>query len=184
MLKCREIEVLLSAYIDGEVTEQEKLTVEEHLNVCPVCQAMVAEFSQLHRLYQDMEVREAPADFRQQLTERIESRRRFAFPQVLPRFVYVFSCALLVTIGGIVAALYLTDVLPFRNTAEEFDVYAEDILFGQTVSLTDDIFSSGDELFSFGDVNVAEEILNTIEFNESDSSFFFDVEEPQVRLKT
>ena len=33
-----EIQILISAYIDGEVTPSEKNIVEEHLSVCPACQ--------------------------------------------------------------------------------------------------------------------------------------------------
>jgi predicted anti-sigma-YlaC factor YlaD len=164
-MKCEEIEILLSAYVDGEVTEEEKQIVENHLNVCEVCQAMVAEFSRLHTLYQEMERKEAPPDFRQRVTQRIEATPSFAFSWLswrLPRLVYVVSVSLLVLLSGTIIALHMTK----QPSQQVVDVYAEDILFDQA------IFSMN-EVFSETETSIAEEILDMIDFAEADTSFFF-----------
>jgi len=164
-MKCEGIKILLSAYIDGEVTEEERQTVESHLDVCEVCKTTVAEFSRLHTLYQELEVKEAPLDFRQRVTQRIEAKSHFVFPWLpwrLPRLVYVVSFSLLVLLSGTIIALHVIK----QPSQQVVDVYAEDILFDQAVS-------SMDEIFSVGEMSIAEEILDTIDFAEADTSFFF-----------
>jgi predicted anti-sigma-YlaC factor YlaD len=164
-MKCEEIEILLSAYVDGEVTEEEKQTVENHLNVCELCQTMVTEFSRLHTLYQEMERKKAPPDFRQRVTQRIEAKPYFVFPWLswrLPRLVYVVSVSLVVLLSGAIIALYMTK----HPSQQVVDVYAEDILFDQAVF-------SMNEVFSGGETGIAEEILDTIDSAEADTSFFF-----------
>src|SRR6185503_3486391 len=42
-----EIKILISAYIDGEVTPSEKDIVEDHLTSCPSCQKDFGEFKKV-----------------------------------------------------------------------------------------------------------------------------------------
>lgn len=165
-MSCQKMEILLSAYIDGEVTSEEKHVVETHLRQCPACQAVVAEFSRVHLLYQEMEEKTAPRDFRQHVTQRLEARSWSRLPWRLPRLVYVLSLAVIVLFAGILFKVYFAPSTP--SSLEEFDVYAEDILFGQTSS-------SFDDLFSTGDVTTVEEMLDTIDdLTETNSSLWFE----------
>lgn len=165
-MKCKEIKILLSAYIDGEVTEEERQAVENHLPVCEICKTTIAEFSRLHTCCQEMERKEAPPDFRQRVTQRIEATPHWAFPRLpwrLRRLVYVVSCSLLVLLSGTIIALHVIK----HPSQQVVDVYAEDILFDQAVL-------SMDEVFAVGETSIAEEILDTIDFTEADTSFFLD----------
>jgi predicted anti-sigma-YlaC factor YlaD len=159
-MKCQEIEILLSAYIDGEVTEEEKRLVEAHLNACDACQTTMTEFSRLHTFYSELERQEAPAGFRQQVTQSLEARPRMLLTWRWPRMVYVVSCALFVLVSGVLIGSYI--LFSPDNLDVEVDVYAEDILFGQMTSSLDDLFSTEE-------TSIAEEILNTIEFPETNS---------------
>jgi predicted anti-sigma-YlaC factor YlaD len=161
-MKCQEIEILLSAYIDGEVTEEEKHLVEAHLNECDACQTTMTEFSRLHTFYSELEKQEAPAGFRQRVTQRLEAQPRMLLPWRWPRVVYAVSCALFVLVSGVFIGSYILFPPDNLDVTYEVEVYAEDILFGQTASSLDD-------LFSVEETNIAEEILNTIGFPETNT---------------
>ena len=176
-MKCDEMEILLSAYVDGEATRAERQSVEDHLKGCEVCRTTVAEFARLHTLYQELEIKEAPPGFRQRVTQRIETQPRFAVSwrsRRLPRLVYVVSFSLLVLLGGGIIALHLTKhptQQSWEQASPDVDVYAEDILFNPAVY-------SMNEIFSVGEVSPAEEILDAIDFTETDTLIFFDQDCP------
>lgn len=167
-MTCQKIEILISAYIDGEITGEEKHLVDIHLQHCVACRTLMIEFSRLHLLYQEMEEREAPRDFRQRVTQRLEARTWKLFPWRIPRLVYALSFLFLVVAGGLGVRSWLTSSGP---SLDDVEVYAEDILFGNT-------FSSSTDLFSLNDGGIAEEILSTIDFSEpsssNDTSLFLD----------
>lgn len=170
-MKCEEIEILLSAYIDGEATDREKGTIEEHTRACKACRMTLADLSDLHSLHKELEHIEAPRGFRQRVTQRVDatSKPRFGFTWKLPRLVYSFSFALVIVLCGAVVLLQTLQQPPDRVGEElvtaEINVYAEDILFGQT-------FDQDINIFSVGELHVAEEILETIDFDEADTSLF------------
>ena len=164
---------MLSAYIDGEVTEEEKQTVENHLNVCGVCQTMVTEFSRLHTLYQEMERKEAPPDFRQRVTQRIEATPHWTWLSWrLPRLVYGVSFALLVLLGVAIATLFIPNPpadQPWELELLDVDMFAESTLTDQNVLAVNEVLSEEER-------GIAEEILETMDFAEVDvsSSLSFD----------
>jgi anti-sigma factor RsiW len=158
-MKCQDIELLLSAYIDGELTEEEQRDVETHLSTCVACQMVVEEFSQLHTWYAELERQPASPGFRQRVTQRLDALPHRLLPWRWPKLVYAVSCALFVIVGGILLSVHVFQPPP-SEVAQEVNVYAEDILFGSTtVSL--------DDMFAVEDTNIAEEILDTIEFTET-----------------
>ena len=107
-MKCEEIEILLSAYIDGEVTDREKRATEKHIRECKVCRRLLADFSELHSLYKELEPVEAPKGFRQRVTQRIDVRPkpRFGLTWRFPRLVYSFSFALIIVLCGAVILVH------------------------------------------------------------------------------
>jgi hypothetical protein len=165
------MKILLSAYIDGEVAEQERQMIEEHISVCPDCQETVTGFTKLHALYQELEIAEAPPGFRQRVTQRLETTPRFAFSWFSwrwPHLVYTVAFSLLVLLGGAIIVLHIIDSNQTRRqqASLDIDVYAEDILFDQSVF-------SINEIFSVEELSIAEEILDTMDFTETDTSLFF-----------
>ena len=166
-MKCEEIEILLSAHIDQEVTEQERQLVENHLKVCEVCKRTVSGFFKVHKLYQDMPVIEPLSGFRQRVTQRLEKEPRPPLLEGLWRWkplACVISFALLVLVGG----TFLLQVAE-RSDLQVVDVYAEDILFGQAGSTVDDIFS-------LERTSVADELVDIFYFDEADNTLFFENE--------
>jgi predicted anti-sigma-YlaC factor YlaD len=168
-MDCKKIGILLSAYVDREITDEERQRVENHLKVCEGCKRMVSEFSEVRRLYQDMAVKEPLPGFRQRVTQRIEKKPRLSLPRVswsLSRPAYVLSLTLLILVGGIIA-LQVAE----QPALQVVDVYAEDILFDQAGF-------TGDDLFSVGEASIVDEMVDTLYFDEADDTLLFDDETP------
>ncbi|GAB4236260.1 MAG: hypothetical protein Kow00109_09750 [Acidobacteriota bacterium] len=49
MIRCEEIEVLLSGYLDGELTQQQSQRVELHLAECERCRQVLEELQEARR---------------------------------------------------------------------------------------------------------------------------------------
>ncbi len=172
-MKCDDIEILISAYIDDEVTGEEKHIVEEHLRTCKNCRDTLTDFSDLHSLFGELEAKEAVRGFRQRVTERIDAQPRLEWSwRRVSRLAYALCFSLLILLGGTVLSLYIdkTPLISPQNgeqTVVEIDVYAEDFLFEQSSSTEFDLFSSATTETSIG-----EEILDdTFDFTETDTSW-------------
>ena len=166
-MQCEEIEILLSAHIDQEVTEQESRLVENHLKVCEDCQRRVSAFLEVHRLYDDMAVKEPLPGFRQRVTQRLEKEPCLPLMERWWKWkplAYVIPFVLLILVGGI--ALFQ---VAKQSDLQAVDVYAEDILFGQAGSTVDDIFS-------LERTSVADEIVDMFYFDEADNTLLFENE--------
>ena len=46
-MQCKEVNVLLSAYMDSELSPIEKVQVESHILVCPSCQTMLSDLESM-----------------------------------------------------------------------------------------------------------------------------------------
>ena len=53
MISCEELTNLISAYIDNELSEQERLTVEEHINECAECSAIMSLYREISLAVED-----------------------------------------------------------------------------------------------------------------------------------
>ncbi len=52
-MNCESLEELLSAYIDGELSESEKMAVSLHLDECPRCRKVVHDFRGMSEIVQE-----------------------------------------------------------------------------------------------------------------------------------
>ncbi len=166
-MKCEEIGILLSAYVDQEITEQERRRVEDHLKVCKVCKRTVSAFFEVHKLYDEMGVKEPLPGFRKRVTQRLEKEPRLPLlERWWPRkpLAYVILFVLLILVGGIVL-LQIEE----QSDLQVVNVYAEDILFGRAGSTVDDIFS-------LERASVTDEIVDIFCFDEADNTLFFEDE--------
>lgn len=166
-MKCEEIGILLSAYIDKEINEQQRRLVENHLKVCKVCKRTVSAFFELHRLYDDMPVKEPLPGFRQRVTQRLEKEPRLPLLDRWwrrMRLAYMIPIVLLILVGGIVL-LQIEE----QSESQVVNVYAEDILFDRAGSAADDIFS-------LERTSIADEIVDMFCFDETDNTLFLEDE--------
>jgi hypothetical protein len=85
-LNCRRVNSLLSAYIDGELTGEEMLTVRAHLGYCPDCQMEHEALLQTKRLLTSLAMRTPRAELESLLVMEIEREARRPFRRWLPSF--------------------------------------------------------------------------------------------------
>lgn len=71
-MTCEEITLLLSARLDGELTEKENTALEEHLAHCPECRAVAEDLEALHLSFEDLKPVSAPEHFARGVMEKIE----------------------------------------------------------------------------------------------------------------
>lgn len=82
-MACDRFLELLSARLDGALTEEEERELEEHLAACPDCRAVGAQLSALQGAFPELEEFPAPEGFTQGVMDRI---REETSPKVIPLF--------------------------------------------------------------------------------------------------
>lgn len=87
MENCEEIRYLLSAYLDGELEESERIDLEEHLEDCPGCAEELAGLKESREILGSLEGVEPPPDFLSRVHSRLENQssvksgtRKLIFP--------------------------------------------------------------------------------------------------------
>lgn len=87
---------LLSARLDGELTEEEACALTAHLDTCPQCRAIARDFEQLHTAMSAMEV-PAPEGLSDGVVRQLR-RRKTARRRTLRQLTALAAC-LLLTVG-------------------------------------------------------------------------------------
>lgn len=72
-MNCREIEDMLSAYIDGELAAAEALAVTKHLSMCNICRQELVELQEVINSIRNLPELDPPADFHAKLCARLSS---------------------------------------------------------------------------------------------------------------
>lgn len=80
-MACDQFLELLSARLDGALTEEEERELEEHLAACPDCRAVGAQLSALQGAFPELEEVPAPEGFTQGVMDRIRAEKK-----VIPLF--------------------------------------------------------------------------------------------------
>ncbi|MBD3246067.1 MAG: hypothetical protein GF333_03555 [Candidatus Omnitrophica bacterium] len=75
-MDCEHIKELLSAYLDGELSVDQRQRVEEHLFACAGCRQELDELKSVSGLLRSMGDDRAPADFRDRVRARMKDRSR------------------------------------------------------------------------------------------------------------
>ncbi len=87
-MNCRKVQESLSAYYDKEISEEERLKMEEHLSGCEECHQ---ELQQLHTVISDLKGLESVSpdpSFRQELHTRLFELNKEASPKASLTFIY------------------------------------------------------------------------------------------------
>ena len=89
-MKCCELyAAALSAFVDGELSENEKEEVLSHVEHCQNCREYLSELMIVHTMFEEMPELDAPEGFSERVLERVHeekrarSRHRRAWPRVL-----------------------------------------------------------------------------------------------------
>ena len=87
-LECKHVWPYLSDFIDDSVTAEERLMIQEHLEHCEVCSAILDSLHNILVLVADERVFHLPVGFGERLHTRIEAelkKAEVAGPADLPR---------------------------------------------------------------------------------------------------
>lgn len=82
-MNCEQMTMLLSAYLDGELSVQEEKQMQEHLEQCADCRALLEQLQTLHTSFSDLEEIPAPEGFVDGVMSRIQAESK---PKVVPLF--------------------------------------------------------------------------------------------------
>lgn len=77
MQDCKKIEQLLAAYADGELSEEQKALVEQHVATCPHCKALLGEYLALNEALASCTV-QAPEGFSDRVMDAVEKQKTAA----------------------------------------------------------------------------------------------------------
>lgn len=106
----------MSAYLDGELHDNERGRLEGHLADCPVCSRKLDELREMQNIFQSPLRYKVPADFSANVMAQIyEQKPGFWFMQpFLVRFAEVMAILLVVSIG-IASGGMLTNLLASKQ---------------------------------------------------------------------
>ncbi len=84
-MSCQVFEEALSAYIDGELSSQERDALEQHLATCDSCRAMLGELAALRDALRSLPEEELPSGLHEMIMLKVETRRQGFFGRVSAR---------------------------------------------------------------------------------------------------
>ena len=99
-MACDRFWELISARLDGALSQEEERELEEHLAVCPECRAVGAQLAALQGTFPELEDISAPEGFARGVMDRIRAEAR---PKVIP----LFKRPQFRTLAGLAACLVL-----------------------------------------------------------------------------
>jgi len=97
-MSCEDYETLIGDYVDGDLDEVRRASVESHLSTCASCQVLVADFSAIRAAARTLEPHTPPAHAWQRLTAAIEAEPRPLLGFGGPQWWRVFAPAAAMTV--------------------------------------------------------------------------------------
>jgi predicted anti-sigma-YlaC factor YlaD len=142
--KCRDIELLLSAYFENELPKEEADSVAEHLKICPECQQLKEKMEEIIFKLSDLQ-EEVPFFLKNRLYNILETVERKT-SVVVPFFPKWLAAA----VGTIILFLnlfYFTNVFPSVNREMHSMVYSIEKFVAKTGGWLEKIKESKDLIF-------------------------------------
>ena len=102
MISCEKIQEMISSMLDGQLNDDERATVEEHIALCPGCAAMYEDFSALSISLKE-EFSAVPATLHDNIMGGVKAKRKKA--RLIPLRAYLSAAACLVVVVGAVLAV-------------------------------------------------------------------------------
>ena len=97
-MMCEKYPEMISAYIDGELSEEEKAELEAHLNICEDCRSAFEIYREISEgIALDLE--EPPEDFADNVMSRIAAEEGKKRRRVIRSFVGVAACAAIILLA-------------------------------------------------------------------------------------
>lgn len=108
-MNCKELEDLLSPYLDGELDAAQRSDVERHLEGCPACQRTLKQLSMMHEALQAPALRHHASDtLQQRIKMRLRDEEIRAARRTWPRWAAVAATV-------VIAAALTWNFLPRGN---------------------------------------------------------------------
>ena len=73
---CEQYAAALSAFVDGELSENEKEEVLSHVEHCQNCREYLSELMIVHTMFEEMPELDAPEGFSERVLERVHEEKR------------------------------------------------------------------------------------------------------------
>ncbi len=70
-MNCKQCNELLSQYIDLEVTPQDKVKIDQHLETCQACKTEYEELKAVSEMLKELPMKELPEGFEAELHEKL-----------------------------------------------------------------------------------------------------------------
>lgn len=106
MKKCEEFAPLLSAFVDGELTEEERAEVLAHVSECEKCRRLLGELTALHAALGELEDEDVPAGFTEGVMAAVRAEKaampRMKKPSAWRRWMPMAACAAIVALAAAV----------------------------------------------------------------------------------
>lgn len=142
-MKCREIKLVLNLFFDGQLSQEQSLEINAHLEKCRDCSNeafLLKESWDLLTQHKPVVSSEGfKADFWKRLAEEevsFEKKKVFAFPWLKPRLIPVFTSVAVILICGTYVMNFLSDK-GIRNLA--MAINDKDISMLKNLDLTEDL---------------------------------------------
>lgn len=107
MKECEEFAPLLSAFVDGELTEEERAEVLAHVSECEKCRRLLGELTALHAALGELEDEDVPAGFTEGVMAAVRAEKAAKKPQTKKRSAWrrwmpMAACAAIVALAAAV----------------------------------------------------------------------------------
>ena len=107
MRKCEEFAPLLSAFVDGELAEEERAEVLAHVSECEECGRLLGELTALHAALGELEEEDVPTGFTESVMAAVRAEKAAAKPQAKKRSVWrrwmpMAACAAIIALAAAV----------------------------------------------------------------------------------
>jgi hypothetical protein len=75
-MSCHELQNLISAYVDDELTEEENLLISDHLDSCSECNMLYLEMGAISGMFRDVAEVEPPAGLKNKIMSQVTIREK------------------------------------------------------------------------------------------------------------
>lgn len=74
MLSCQEVADLLCDYIEGDVSEEDRVLIEKHLHMCKNCDRFIAQYRKTTSICRETLAREIPEELENRMLSALRER--------------------------------------------------------------------------------------------------------------
>lgn len=124
MKYCEEYAALLDLFVDGELSLEEMLRVQEHLDTCPACQSYVDDALAMRAAFPDAEAEEIPVDFAAGIMSKIQASPSIVAPKKKRKTPWVGVLASLAACCAIVI-IQQNGPIATKNSSASFSYTAD-----------------------------------------------------------